>query len=227
MKKIKIVAVCGFCLFWALAMNAQSTSMTAMSRGELNQRVLDSFAQGATEATFRVNMEGSSPLILPNYFAVRRGGTTHGGKKDIVFGKLFAVSDSGIFLYRSAEASMFYVPYSTMDYIMKGRPLRKRIVGHWCTEIVGWSIFIASTSWDDSYIGGPTSLAAGAYLGFVAGGLEALFWTTVYGIRKQNPHILIEILGDPQKGSAFREQLKANSLEVWKKVDSVNFPSGE
>lgn len=224
-RKMKIIVVCALCLVWWLPLGAQSNANVDFSRGRVSQQLLDSFGRGAVEGEFKVNMSGSSPLNLPNYFVVRDGGHTHGGKKDIVMGKLFAVSDSGVFLYRSATSQVRYVPYSKMDYIMKGRPLRKRLVVHGVTEMVGWTGFVVYVAWDDYYIGGPSSVAIGAVLGFVAGGIESLFWTTVYGIRKQNANILINIHCDPLKGREFQQQLKSNHSKLWEKVNLQNFPS--
>lgn len=205
---------------------AQNLDTENNPRGGINQRFLDSVGQMAKEVSFPLRIASSSPVVLPNYFAIREGGKTHGGKKDVLMGKLFAVSDSGVFLYRSAEAKAHYIPFSKMDYLMKGKPIRKRIVGRWTTNVVGWTIGVAAVAWDDYYIGGATSLAVGAYLGFVAGGVESLFWTVVYGIRKKNPNILFAIQRDAANGKKFRAQLKENQLRVWEKVDASNFPSG-
>ena len=205
---------------------AQNLTIENVPRGGVNQRFLDSIGQFAKELTFPLKIASSSPVVLPNYFAIREDGKTHGGKKDVLRGKLFAVSDSGVFLYRSAEAEVHYIPFSKMDYLMKGKPIRKRIVGRWTADVVGWSIGIAALAWDDYYIGGPGSLAIGATLGFFAGGVESLFWTAVYGIRKRNPNILFAIHGDAGNGLKFRAQLKENHLGVWGKVDASNFTSG-
>ena len=227
MRRIKLVFIVGFIFPLVSTMNAQNSSPVNMSCDGMSQRFLDSIGQLSQEISFSAKMTNSIPVALPNYFAVRSGGTTHGGKKDILMGKLFAVSDSGIFLYRPSTTNISYIPYPKIDYIMKGRPLRKRIVGHWGAAVVGWTASIAALSWNDYYIGGAASLAIGATLGFVAGGVEALFWTTVYGLRKMNSSILFTINGDAKMGLKFREQLRENSPKVWKKVDAINFPSGQ
>lgn len=205
---------------------AQNVATDNLPRGGVNQRFLDSIGQLAGEVVFPLKITSSSPVKLPNYFAIRDGGKTHGGKKDVLMGKLFAVSDSGVFLYRSSEAKVYYIPFSNMDYIMKGRPLRKRIVGRWTAHVIGGSLGLAALGWNDYLLGGVASLAIGATLGFFTGGVESLFWTVVYGKRKKNPNILFAINGDPENGLKFRAQLKRNQLRIWGKVDASNFPSG-
>jgi hypothetical protein len=183
-------------------------SISYSIKGPILQNHLVELSRSKDVVRFRCDIDPTWQSRLRKYYIQLnyQAFMKNGYRDREIAGLLFAVSDSGCFLYDWETSIGTYVPYRVTSVINKGVPPRnmvKKIILR--STVLFTGIGLAGS-------GGLISLGTGAIIGAVSGlhfgAYVSMFYVVGYAITTVNPRVRYNVNASVDRGADFRKKMK-------------------
>lgn len=186
-------------------------SISYAIKGPILQNHLIELSRSKDIVRFRCDIDPTWQSRLKKYYIKLNSASRerNANKNTEIAGLLFAVSDSGCFLYDWETFIGTYVPYRMTSVINKGVPpktvIRKFITG---TTVLGGSIGLVGGASSGDLVDAVPAMFIGSAVGVFVGAYFSLYYVVVHTLSTINPQVRYNVKSSVQRGGVFRQKMK-------------------
>lgn len=188
-------------------------SISYSIKGPILQNHLVELSRSKDVVRFRCDIDPTWQSRLRKYYIQLnyQAFMKNGYRDREIAGLLFAVSDSGCFLYDWETSIGTYVPYRVTSVINKGVPpktvVRKIMLG---TTVLGGSVGLVGGASSDGFVDIGPSVLIGSAVGLVIGAYVSIYYVLIHALTTIDPHVRYHVKSSVERGAIFRQKMKTH-----------------
>jgi hypothetical protein len=188
-------------------------SISYAIQGPILQNHLIELSRSKDIVRFRCDIDPTWQSRLRKYYIKLNSASIdrNANKNTEIAGLLFAVSDSGCFLYDWETSIGTYVPYRMTSVINKGVPpktvVRKIMLG---TTVLGGSIGLVGGASSGDFIDAGPGVLIGSAVGLFVGAYFSLYYVVIHTLTTISPDVRYNVKSSVQRGGVFRQKMKTH-----------------